>query len=172
MGWMNEIGGILQQYVGVGGGPRQPPSDVDQHFDQVAQTAPQPTLAAGLAQAFRSDQTPGFGEMVSRLFSQSNDQQRAGLLNRLVASVGSGALSQIGGLGSLAGLLGGGQVTPEQASQVSPEAVQKLATHAEQKNPSIVDEVSGFYSQHPNVVKALGGLALAVAIQHIARSEH
>jgi hypothetical protein len=40
---------------------------------------------------------------------------------------------------------------------------------SERSNPSIVDEVSGLYAQHPDVVKALGGLALSIAIQKIAR---
>jgi len=168
MGWMNQIGGILQQYMGAAGEPPQPPPGVEQHFDQVSQNAPQGTLTDALSQVFRSDQTPSFGQMVSQLFNQSDNQQRAGLLNRLLASAGPGMLSQIGGL---AGLAGGGQVTPQQAGQISPNDVQVLATHAEQKNPSIVDQISGFYAQHPDVVKALGGLAMAIAIQHIARRE-
>jgi hypothetical protein len=52
---------------------------------------------------------------------------------------------------------------------VTPEQVQTIATHAQTRNPSIVDEVSGFYAQHPQVVKALGGLALTIALQHIMR---
>jgi hypothetical protein len=171
MGWMNQIGGILQQYMGTAGEPPQPPPGVEQHFDQVSQNAPPGTLTDALSQVFRSDQTPSFGQMVSQLFNQSDNQQRAGLLNRLLASVGPGVLSEIGGLGGLAGLASGGQVTPQQASQISANDVQELATHAEQKNPSIVDQISGFYAQHPDVVKALGGLALAIAIQHIARRE-
>ena len=38
------------------------------------------------------------------------------------------------------------------------------------QNPSIVDQVSSFYSQHPQVVKALGGLALTIALQHMMRN--
>jgi hypothetical protein len=67
-------------------------------------------------------------------------------------------------------MLGGGsQITPEQASRIPPEQVEQLASHAQQQNPSVVDHVSDFYSQHPGAVKALGGLAMAIAIQHIAR---
>jgi len=32
-----------------------------------------------------------------------------------------------------------------------------------------VDEIGNFYSQHPQVVTALGGLALSIAIQHMVR---
>ena len=60
-------------------------------------------------------------------------------------------------------------MTPQQANQVSPDQVQVIASHAEKQNPSVVDQVSSFYSQHPQVVKALGGLALTIALQHMMR---
>ena len=37
MSWLQQIGGLLQQYVG-GGAPPQP-ADVENHFQQVAQAA-------------------------------------------------------------------------------------------------------------------------------------
>jgi hypothetical protein len=81
-------------------------------------------------------------------------------------------LSSLGG-GALGNLLGGNQqqphVTPEQAAQVSPEQVQEIAAKAEQHNPGIVDRMGDFYSQHPDLVKAIGGAALAVALGHIAQ---
>jgi hypothetical protein len=42
------------------------------------------------------------------LFSQSNGEQKAGILNQLIASVGPGTLAQLAGGGALASLLGGG----------------------------------------------------------------
>jgi hypothetical protein len=60
-------------------------------------------------------------------------------------------------------------VTSQKASQISAEQVQQAVAHAQRENPSIVDQVSGFYAQHPDVVKALGGAAITIAIQHIAR---
>jgi hypothetical protein len=167
MSWMDQLGAIVQQYSGAGAAAAQAP-DVHEHFDQVAQAAPPSVLADGIAGAFRSSQTPAFGEMVSNLFNQSDGQQKAGILNRLLASAGPGMLSQIPGLSGL--LSSGQQITPQQAQQVPAQAVQDLATHAEKANPSIVDEVSGFYAQHPDVVKALGGLALSIALQKMVRS--
>jgi len=61
-------------------------------------------------------------------------------------------------------LLGSGEVGPQQANQVSPQQVQEIAANAQKQNPSVVDQVSSFYAQHPQVVKALGGLALAIGI--------
>jgi hypothetical protein len=159
---------ILNQYRNASAAT--PPPNVEEHYSQVAQNAPSSFLAGGLTEAFRSDQTPSFGEMLRTLFSNSNGQQRAGILNQLIGSVGPNLL-QSGGLGSLAGLLQGGQntVTPEQANQVSPDAVQQLAEHAQKRNPSVVEQASSFYSQHPTLVKTLGAGALALIMSHLSR---
>jgi hypothetical protein len=79
-------------------------------------------------------------------------------------------LSSVAG-GALGNLLGGGQarVSPEQANQVSPEQVQELAAKAEQQNPGIVDRMGDFYAEHPTLLKAIGGAALAVALGHMAQ---
>ena len=52
------------------------------------QQAPQEGLAAALTHAFQSDQTPPFGQMISGLFGQTSNEQKAGILNQLIASVG------------------------------------------------------------------------------------
>ena len=170
MGLLDQLSGVLSQYTS---GSGQPPADVHEHFDAVAQAAPHGDIAQGLAAAFRSNQTPAFGQMVSSLFSQSTGDQKAGMLNQLLASAGPGVLSQLAGGGALAGLLAGGakQLTPEQAAQVSPEAVQQLAAHAEKADPSIVDTASAFYAQHSTLIKTLGGTALTVALAKIAESQ-
>jgi hypothetical protein len=142
---------------------------VEQDYSQVVQSAPRSHLASGLAEAFRSSETPPFGQMLGTLFGNSNGQQRAGILNKLLGAVGPGVLAS-GGLSSLAGLLGGGNnVTPEQANQIPPETVQQLAEHAEKQNPSIVDQAGEFYAQHPTLVKALGAGSLALIMSHLSQ---
>lgn len=167
MSWIDAINDIAERYSGQSAGAAPAAADPHSDFLRVAQNAPKDAVASGIAQAFRSDQTPSFPEMVARLFGQSDPNQRAGLLNRLLGSIGPGALGSVPGLGGLAGMLGGGGVTPQQVTQVSPQQVQQIAGHAEHQNPSIVDEVSSFYAEHPQVVKAAGGLALTIALQHI-----
>ena len=170
MSWLDALSGLAQRYAGQGGGTSSAPEDPHQDYDQVAQHAPTEEVAGGLSQAFRSDRTPPFPEMVSNLFSHSDPNQRAGLLNRLLGGIGPGALAGLPG--GLAGLLGGrSEVTPQQANQLSPAQVQEIASHAEKQNPSVVDQVSSFYSQHPQVVQALGGLALTIALQHMMRRQ-
>jgi hypothetical protein len=162
---LSNLMGLLNQYANPS--TAQTASTV-QDFEQVSQTAQQSHLAGGLAEAFRSNQTPPFAQMLSTLFSNSNGQQRAGILNHLLSSVGPGAGSSI--LGNLLGGGGGPQVTPEQAQQVSPEAVHQIAAEAERNDPSIIEKASGFYAQHPTLVKALGAGSLALIMSHMSRT--
>lgn len=162
---LSNLMGMLQQYAG---GPGNT-ANAEQDFDQVAQNASQSHLAGGLANAFRSDQTPPFPQIISKLFTNSNGQQQAGILSRLLQAAGPGAAAS-GMLGGLLGGAGGGQVTPEQAQQVPPQAVHDLAEQAQKNNPSIVDEAGSFYAQHPTLVKALGAGALAMVMSHMSRT--
>jgi hypothetical protein len=172
-----DLGNLLNQYLsGAAGGSHHQAND---DFDRVAQNAPPDMLARGVTGALRSDQTPPFPQMVSQMFGQSNPNQRAGMLNQLLATLGPTVLASLanrggGGLGGLGGLFGGGrmptQVTPEQASQISPDEVRELAEKAEQQNPSIVDRMGDFYAQNPTLVKAIGGAALAIALGHMAQN--
>ncbi len=164
---LSDFLGMLEQYRGASAAA--PPATVEQDYSQVAQSAPQSHLASGLAEAFRSNDTPPFSQMLSTLFSNSNGQQRAGILNQLLGAAGPSLLAS-GGLSSLAGLLrGGNTVSPEQANQIPPEAVQQLAEHAQKQDPSIVDQASQFYAQHPTLVKALGAGSLALIMSHLSQ---
>ena len=167
MDWMNAVGDLVQRYTGGGAGASPAYANPHEDFQQVAQAAPKEVVASGLTQAFQSDRTPPFPQMLANLFSQSNPDQRAGLLNRIMDAIGPGAAASVPGLNSLSANAAG--VTTAQASQVSPAQVQQLAEHAERQNPSVVNEVSDFYAQHPQVVKAVGGLALSIALQHMLR---
>lgn len=170
MGIIDSLNDVLKNYSG---GATQTTANATEHFDQVAQAAPSNVIAEGLAAAFRSNQTPAFGNLVGSLFSQSSGEQKAGILNELLGSVGPGVLAQLGGAGALAGLLGGAgsQISPDQAQAVSPEVVQQLAAHAEKSDPSIVDKASEFYAQHSTLVKTLGGAALSIALAKVAERQ-
>lgn len=158
---------ILGRYLGGNTGPGQ----VGDDFSHVAQNVPSDILSKGLAAAFGSNATPAPGAMISQMFGASSPEQRAAMLNQLASALGPAA----GGI--LGGLLGGGAATagipnisPAQASQVDPGQVQAAVTQAQQQNPGILDSLSGFYAQHPGLVKTLGSAALAIAMAKI--SEH
>jgi hypothetical protein len=172
MTWTDQIGNLLKQYTS-GGAATAPAPDVHAHFDQVAAAAPASALAEGLSAAFKSDQTPAFGQMLSTLFNNSTGEQKAGLINQIMSSVSPGTLTSLLSGAGLAGILGKGatQLTPEQAQNISPEAVQQLATQAHSANPSLVDSVSTFYAQHSTLVKTLGGTALTIALAKVAERQ-
>jgi hypothetical protein len=173
MGLFDQLSDVLKQYANSSASGQVNPQ-VNEHFDQAAKALPSGSLAEGLAAAFRSNSTPDFGQMLGSLFNQSNSDQKAGILNQLLASAGPGVLSQLVGGGGLATLAAGGakRLTPEQAAQVSPEAVHQLATHAEKADPSLIDKASAFYSEHPALIKTLGGAALTIAMAKMAEKRN
>jgi hypothetical protein len=160
------LGNLLNQYLGGSANPAQAEND----FDHVAQNSLLASLAQGVTQALRSDQTPPFSQMVGQMFNNGNPEQRAGMLNQLLANIGPGVLSSVAG-GAFGKLLGADQarVSPEQAAQLSPQQVQELAAKAEQQNPGIVERMGDFYAQHPTLIKTIGGAALAVALGAMAK---
>lgn len=164
---MDQIANVLQNYTQPGAAPDQ--TEVENHFHQVAQAAPAADLASGIASMFRSEQTPPFAQLVAQLFGNSNDAQRANLLNTLLSSgAGAGILAQLARSAGVSLPMGGGAITPEQAAQIPPQAVQQAAEHAERHDPSIVDRISEIYAQHPTLIKSLGALAMGMAMSHMA----
>jgi hypothetical protein len=153
---------ILRPYV-------DRPTDTQQDFDEVSRQVPADALGQGLADAFRSDRTPDFGSMVGSLFGGSNAQQRAGLLGQLISAVGPAVLSSLGG-GAIGRMLKGraSEVSPEDAAQLDPDQVREIASAAEKQDPGIMDRVGAYYAQHPEVVKVLGGSALAILLGQLA----
>jgi hypothetical protein len=165
-----DIGNILQQFLGADDHTKAERALND--FDQVASVAPRSTMAQGVAEALRSDQTPPFASMVSQLFDRSDSTQRAGMLNQLLRSIGPGVLASVAG--GILGKLGASQdapaaLTPEQAAAVTPQQVEQIAAAAEQEDPDIADRIGDFYAAHPTLVKTIGGAALAIVLGRVAQ---
>jgi hypothetical protein len=139
--------------------------NADQQFNQIAQTAPNDVLAQGLAGAFQSDQTPPIGNMVSQMFGQSSGSQQAGMLNQLIATLGPAVSAGLAG-GVLGRVMAPGQtqVTPAQASQLSPQQVQDVVNHANDVHPDVAGQLGAFYAQHRGLINTLGGIAATVAL--------
>ena len=157
----NPIETLLQQITGQGSAPMAP--EARDQFQQIAQSASPDELSQGLSDAFKSDQTPPFAQMVAQLFGQADNQQKAGMVSALLGALGGGtnpALSQ-------AGI----DATPEQAPQLSTDQVQQIATQAEQSDPGIVQQMSAFYAKHPQLVQSLGAAAMAIVLGRM-RSRH
>ena len=167
-----DFGGLLQQYLG-GPGTSANPAQAEDHFQQVAQSAPGGLLTDGMAAAFRSNQTPPFGQMVGQLFGNGNSQQQSGMIATLLASLTPAAIAALSASGALSNLMGkGGAVstapTPEQLKTLTADQVAQIATHAEAHSPGVVDQMSAFYAEHTGLIKTLGGAALAIAMAKMA----
>ena len=169
MGWADGLGQVLQSALGANASE----ADIHAAFDKVSGAVPHAALTEGISHVFNSDQTPPFEQMIGGLFGKSSPDQKAGMLNQMISALGPSAGSVLGGLGGLGGLAsalqGGGTVTPAQAQDVSPAAVEAIAKNAQQANPGIVDSVSSFYARNPQLVKAIGAGALALLMSRMAK---
>jgi hypothetical protein len=160
-----DLGNLLQKYLNPSSAPS---ADASAHFDQVAQHASPQVMGQGIADALRSDETPPLGQMVSDMFAKATPQQQAAMLNQMLGSVSPGVLASLGGAAGALATTGAASVTPQQASQLSPQQVQDIANHAEKSNPDIFDKLGSFYAEHPQLVKTLGSAALTIALAKMA----
>jgi hypothetical protein len=91
MSWMDQLGGMLQQYAGSG----QATHSTEDDFERASQLAPRDALSSGLSEAFRSQNTPPFPNMLGQMFGNSNGMQRANILNTLLSVAGPALLSSV-----------------------------------------------------------------------------
>jgi hypothetical protein len=164
MGLSGIIGSLLQQYAG---GTPTASDATHQHFDQVAQAVDTGTLSSGISAMMKSPQTPDFGSIVGQLFGNGNGDQKASMLNTLLAGAGPGVLGSLSAL--IPGLSSGGTITPQQAQAIPADAVTKIAAQAQAHDPSIIDKMSSVYAEHPGLVKALGTGAMMLALHEIGK---
>lgn len=159
---------VLEKYAAGAAAPSG--SDPHADFDAVASNVSSDSLSQAVTQAFRSDQTPDVSSMVSHSFGNASPEQRAGLLSHIAQSLGPALLGTIGGglLSRLTGGSPGGKIDPSATTSVTPDQAGAIAQEASAHDPSMIDRLGGFYAQHPDLVKTLGGLALGVAMNHIA----
>jgi hypothetical protein len=174
MDWLNQITDLFDKY----GANRSSnvPESVDADFDRFSRTAPSEHVSDGLAEAFRSHETPPFASMLSQLFGRSPANQKSNVLNTLVATLGPALMSQLlarHGAGRAATELQNGNATisPEVAEQIPSSSLEAVAAEAEKKDPSVVDRISKFYADQPALIKTLGGLALTVAMAQAAQRQ-
>jgi hypothetical protein len=167
VGLLDDLSGVLKQYSGAGA--TNPGPAVAEHFDQVASAVPASTLAEGVAHALNTTSAgSGLGQTVSQTYAQGSGDQKAGILNTLVASVGTMTASKMLGSTAAQALNSGSPLSAQQAQQVSPNMVQQLADQAAQSDNSVVNRMSAFYAQHPSLVKGMGASAMALVMSKLA----
>ena len=162
---------ILGRYAGA---RRQaPPVEIEHDFHEVTREAGPDAMQDGIAEAFRSDETPPFEEMVARLFENSEPHVRAGLLDNLLAGLRPQGTAAAGSLGDVwRRYAAGARVAPERAAQIDPREVEEVARQARIQNPGVLERVSRFYARHPDLVRTLGNVAMGIALSRMARRTH
>jgi hypothetical protein len=174
MEWLKHVTDIMDKY---GSDQTQAvPSSVEADFDRLTQHAPPNAVSDGLAEAFRSNQTPPFGNMLSELFRRSPATQKTSVLNTLVSALGPTLVAQMlarHGAARAAKEVETRQngISPEVADEVPATSIEEIAKEAEQRDPSIIDRISKFYAEQPALLKTLGGLALTVAMAKVAQRQ-
>jgi hypothetical protein len=161
MGLLDDVKDMLGQYAS----GAAPSGDAAAHFQQVARSVDAGTLAQGISAVMRSDDTPPFAQLVSQLFASGSGDQKMAMLNTLLLSVTPSDRAQLSSL--IPGLAAVSSATAAQA--ISPDAVQQLAEHVEQRDPGIVEKMSALYAAHPTLVKTLGSAAMMIAMRAIAQ---
>jgi len=162
---------ILGRYANARRSP--PPMDIEHDFDEVASQAGPDAMQDGIAEAFRSDETPSFERMVAQLFESSQPHVRAGLLDNLLAGLRPSGPAAAGSLGDVwRRYAAGARVAPERAAHVDPREVEEVARQARLQNPGVLERVSRFYARHPELVRSLGNVAMGIALSRMARRTH
>jgi len=163
MGMLDILGRYANQ-------PDRPPPQTMDDFEAVANEASPDALGEGLEHAFNSDATPPFEQMVGHLYDRSDPNVKAGLLNEILGALGGGAGAALGG-GVLGNLLRRGvqRVSPDEARNIPANDIEEATREAARQNPSLVQRVSRFYAQHPQLVQTLGQAAIAIAMNGMAR---
>jgi hypothetical protein len=174
MSWLTNVTDIMNKYASAD--TTTVPGSVDADFDRFSQHAPASSVSDGLAEAFRSPQTPAFPSMLGQLFGRSPATHKTNVLNTLVTTLGPALVAQIlarHGANRAAQELQSGQptVSPEVAEQIPTTSIEAVAAEAEKKDPSIIDRLSKFYADQPALIKTLGGMALVVAMAKIAQGQ-
>ncbi len=149
-----------------------PPPHIEDDFGEVAHQAGLDAIQDGIAEAFRADDTPPFEVMVATLFEHSDPAVRAGLLDSLLAGLAptgrflrdKAALPEI-----WRRYHAGARVAEGLAADVDPADVELVARQARKQNSGVLERVSRFYARHPDIVRSLGGVAMATVLGRIAR---
>jgi len=162
MDWQNMLGGLLNQATGAAGATNQ--QEVHGLFDQLAGAVPSSTLGSVIGPALSSLGTQQVMEHVLNSASVMNPQQREGLVGSLLNGFSSSGTN----VQSLLGQLGINPSVADNPQEASPEEVAKLAAHAHENEPGVFHNAMAFYSEHPTLVKAMGTVAVAVIVKHLA----
>ena len=163
-GFMEQIGGLLQQYAG--GGGAQTREEAHDHYDQIANAVPASVLGQSIGPALNEMPAEQVRSNIESSAAHMDTEQRGQFVQRLLQGLGGGAG---GGLAAVLSRLGLNPNIASNPQQASPADAATLATHAKQERPEIFNQAMAFYAQHPQLVKVMGTVAIASIAKHLFR---
>ena len=164
MGFLDQIGGMLQQYASGANVSRE---QAHRDYDTIAESVPPNELAPVIGPAVGS---LGTGEVEQRIRNSAGEMPpslRGQFVERLLSALNGKGLDSSAVLSKL----GIHPSVAQQPQDASPDDAGRLAAEVHRSHPDVFNAAMEFYSQHPTLVKVLGTLAIARIAQHLSQSQ-
>lgn len=162
MALFDQISGLLGNVMG--GNLNE--QDTHAHYDQIAQTVPQSTLGTALGSVLGSMNSGEVQQRMANSATQMSPDQRGGVVQTLLGGLGGSSGLNIG---SLLSQLGINQNVASDPQSATPDEVARLASHAHENNPGVLQQAMSVYAAHPTLVKALGSVVIAGIASHLSK---
>ncbi len=162
MAFMDQIGGLLQQYSQ---GVAVPREQARQDYDRIAEAVPPGVLASVIGPALSSLGAPQVEERVRNSATEMSEPVRGQFVQQLLGALTGGGVN----LPAVLGQLGISPRVAQQPQAATPEDVGKLAAHVQQTRPDLFNQAMSFFKDHPMLVKVLGAVAVAKIAQHLSQ---
>lgn len=129
-------------------------------FESISEAAKSALTNQGNAHS-EADPAHEVSNLVKQLYANSSDEQKQGMLKHVNDFLGPQA-SEIAckSLG-IAPPAGSNELSNAEVAALTPEQIQIFISLAHQQAPELTEHLSGFYSQHADLLNAVGGAALA-----------
>ena len=163
MALLGQLGGVLERYAG-GSAPSVSREQAHNDYDRIASQVPADTLKSIIGPAIASLGGGQIEERISNAASEMTPPQRGQFLNVLLNAAGQSGAN----IGSLLTRLGVNPAVAASPNTASPAEVGKVAAHVQQAHPDAFHKAMAFFSEHPELVKVLGTLAIAKIAQQLS----
>ena len=160
MDFMQQLGGLLNQYAGGGATDKQ---QARNDFDQVAGLVPKDLLGSLIGPALSSLGGDQVQERVRNAASEMTPQERGGLLGTLLGGLRSSGVD----LGQFLSGLGINAGVADRPEQASPDDIAKVATRTKEMNPTLFERAMSFLAENPALVKVLGAAVITLVMKNL-----
>lgn len=160
MDFMQQLGGLLNQYAGGGATDRQ---QARNDFDQVAGAVPKDLLGSMIGPALGSLGGDQVQERVRNAASEMTPQERGGLLGTLLGGLKASGID----LGSFLGGIGVNAGVADRPEEATPDDIAKVATRTKEVDPTLFERGMSFLAENPALIKVLGTTVITLVMKNL-----